>query len=443
VRVLLIDQEHCFLDFAIRCAAADHDVRLFRYAKPGETIWAGKGFKGIAFVDDWRASMAWAREGLIIASGNFKYLYELDQYRQHGFKIFAPTIASARLEIDRGAGMKAMEAAGIELPPYQVFDSLQDAEKFARKSDRCFVHKPMGDEEDKSLTYSACDPADMCGWLRRKIEAGGKLKGQCMLQEKIDMLCDFGVSGWFGPEGFLPSKWQICFEHKKLMNGEIGPNTPEMGSVCQYAESEKLADEMLVPMAAALQATGHRGDFSVGVGIDTKGKAWPFEFTARCGWPAFYIQTASHKGDPAQWMRELLDGKDTLKVTNDVATGVCMTQHPWPDSNAPEGKVVGNPIMGIEEYYDDAHCAMVMVGKGPKYEDGKVVERPIYMTAGAYVLVATGLGKTVAKSRKTVYRVADAIKFKDAEYRTDIGEKIAPVLPKLHAAGYARDLEYE
>lgn len=387
--------------------------------------------------------MSWARDGLIVPSGNFKYLYELDQYRQHGFKIFAPTVASSRLEIDRGAGMKAMEAAGIALPPYQVFDSLQDAEKFARKSDRCWVHKPMGDEEDKSLTYVSCDPGDMCGFLRAKIEAGTKLKGKVMLQEKVDMLCDFGVSGWFGPEGFLPDKWNISIEHKKLMNDEKGPNTPEMGTVCQYVEAEKLADEMLVPLAAALQATGHRGDFSVGAGIDTKGNAHFYEVTARCGWPAFFIQTASHKGDPAQWMRDLLDGKDTLKVSRDVAIGVVMAQHPWPDSNAPEDKVVGNPIMGLDEHYDDVHCAMVMIGKGAKYEDGKVKEGPIYQTAGTYVLTATGLGKTVTRARKAVYRVVDDIKFRDAEYRTDIGRKIEPVLGKLHSAGYAADLIYE
>lgn len=443
MRVLLIDQDGMFLDLAIRCAAAGHDVRWFKFNKPGKHDRAGEGFKGFQIVDDWRPHMAWAKDGLIVASHNGRFLHELDRYREHGFKIFAPTVASAKLEISRETGMKALEAAGVDLPPYEVFDSLEAAEKFARKADCCYVFKPMGDEEDKSLTYVAADPADLVGWLRAKIQRGAKLKGRCMLQERIDMLCELGVSGWFGPEGFLPEKWQVCVEHKKLMDGEIGPNTGEMGTVCQYVETDKLADEMLVPMQAALMATGHRGDFAVGVGVDTKGKAWPFEFTARCGWPCFYIQTASHKGDPAQWMRDLLDGEDTLKVSRDVAIGVVMGQPRWPYNCSTPEMVEGNPIRGLEEVYDDVHCASVMIGRGAKWESGKIVEGPIYQTTGEYVLVATGLGKTIAQARKRVYRVVDTVKFPDAMYRTDIGEKIEGALPALHKAGYALELAYD
>lgn len=424
------------LDFAIRCAAAGHEVRWHRYAKPNESIRAGEGFKtGFTIVDDFRPHMTWAKEGLIVASGNFRYLHELDRYRSYGFKIFAPTVASAKLEIDREVGMKALEAAGIELPPYHCFDSLQDAAKFARKSDQCYAFKPLdGAEGDKALTFIASEPEEMCGWLEDKIKRGSKLK-KCMLQEKIDMLCDFGVSGWFGPEGFLPDKWQICFEHKKLGEGEIGPNTGEMGTVCQYAETEKLAHEMLLPMSAALSATGHRGDFSVGVGIDTKGKAWPFEFTARCGWPAFYIQTASHHGDPAQWARDLLDGKDTLKVSNDVAIGVVLAQPRWPYNCSPPDLVEGNPILGLEDVYDDIHCAGVMIGK--------TASGPQFQTTAEYVAIATSLGKTVDQARKRVYRVVDQVKIPDMIYRRDIGVKLKPILGKLHSAGYAKGLSYD
>src|SRR5690349_15742474 len=105
--------------------------------------------------------MPWARKGLVLNTGNRKHLLELDRYREHGFNIFGPTAKSAELEIKRGIGMEAMAEAGIEVPPYQIFNSLAEAERFARKSDRAWVHKPMGDEEDKSLTYVAKDPADL------------------------------------------------------------------------------------------------------------------------------------------------------------------------------------------------------------------------------------------------------------------------------------------
>lgn len=439
MRCLLVDQEALGLDFALRLAAEGHEVRWFRYTK--RAIRDGEGFDGIKIVDDWRPHMAWAKDGLIWCSGNFRYLHELDRYRtDFGYKVFAPTVASARLEIERSAGMEAMRAAGMDLPPYQIFDGLAETEAFARKSDRAWVFKPMGDTDDKALTYVGKDPADLVGWLRRQIARGAVIKGKCMLQEKIDMLCEFGVSGWFGPDGFLPGKWQVCFEHKPLMNGDIGPNCGEQGTICQYTETEKLSDECLAPMAPALAALGHRGDFAVGVGIDKAGKAWPFEFTARCGWPAYFIQMASHRGDPAKWMRDLLDGKDSLRVSEDVAIGVVCAQPRYPYNNSPPEMVEGNPISGLDAVWPDIHPVSVMIGKGPVMQDGKVVEAPSHQTTGEYVLVATGLGKTITKARERVYDTIGEISFPSMMYRTDIGEKVIKTLPDLQKHGYATEM---
>lgn len=387
--------------------------------------------------------MPWARDGLIVTTGNWRFMGELDRYRDLGYRIFAPTVKSAELEIQRGAGMDAMKAAGIEIPPYETFASLEDAERFARKSDRGWVFKTMGDEADKSLSYVAADPADLVGWIRQKIARGMVLKGPCMLQEKIEMLAELGVSGWCGPDGFLPDKWQICFEHKKLMDGEIGPNTGEQGTVCQYVETDKLADECLKPMEPILRALGHRGDFAVGVGIDTAGRAWPFEFTCRLGWPAFFIQVASHKGDPAKWMRDLLDGKDSLRVSQDVAIGVVCAQPMYPYGKSPPELVEGNPISGLDAVMDDIHLVSVMLGKGPRMTDeGKVALGEAYLTTAEYVLAATGLGKTIEKARERVYRTVDAFTFPNKIYRTDIGLKLEKPLPKLHRFGYAREMEF-
>ena len=383
--------------------------------------------------------MEWAREGLIVLTGNFVFTRELDRWREFGYPIFAPTYQSARIEIDRMHGMKTAQAAGLAVPEYHVFNSLEETEAFARKSDRGWVFKPGGDEENKALTYVSSDPADMVGWLRRQIAAGKKMK-QCLLQEKVEVLSELGVSGWMGPEGFLPDKWQVCVEHKKLMNGEIGPATGEQGTVCQYVESDKLADEMLVPLEPILRTLGHRGDFSVGAIVDTKGKAWFLEVTARCGYPAWFIQIASHKGDPAKWMKDLLQGKDSLRVSYDAAIGVVMAQPRYPYNASTPEMVEGNPIAGVEEGDDAVHLCSVMKGKGPKMEGGKITEGPILQTTGEYVLVCTGLGKTIESARKRVYGVVDDIKFPDRMYRTDIGEKVQKCLPTLQKHGYLADL---
>jgi phosphoribosylamine--glycine ligase len=441
VNVLIIDSDCAGLDFAMRAAAADHAVRLFRYSKGPTKCATGFG-KLFELVDDWRPSMPWAKDGLILMTFNNRYVTELDRFRDFGFKnIFGPTVASSRLEIQRSAGMEAMQAVGVAVPPYETFDSLEATEAFARKSDRAWVFKPMGDEEDKSLTYVSKDPADLVAWLRRQMKLGKKLAGKAMLQEKVERLAEIGVSGWMGPDGFLPDRWQVCFEHKPLLNGDIGPATGEMGSVCQYVEKDKLAEQMLMPLEPVLRTLGHRGDFAVGALLDTKGNAHFLEFTARCGYPAWWIQAASHRGDPVRWMKDLLDGKDSLKVSYDVAIGVVMAQPDFPYDKAKPEMIEGIPIRGADKVMADLHLVVAMLGKGPVMENGRVVDRPTYETAGTYVCVATGLGKTVDRAREKVYGVVDQVHFPNRMFRSDIGLKVQKALPKLHSYGYALDMK--
>jgi phosphoribosylamine--glycine ligase len=443
MNVLIIDSDHVGLDFAMRAAAADHAVRLFRYSKKPTRYAEGFG-KFFELVDDWRPSMAWAKDGLILVTANNRYITELDRYREFGFKnIFGPTVASSRLEIMRSAGMEAMQAIGIDVPPYQTFDSLDAAEAFARKSDRAWVFKPMGDEEDKSLTYVSKDPADLVGWLQRQMKLGKKLAGKAMLQEKVDRLAEIGVSGWMGPEGFLPECFEVCHEHKPLFPGDIGPATGEQGTVMAYTEKDKLAEQMLLPLEPVLRTLGHRGDFAVGAMVDTKGKAHFLEFTARCGYPAWYIQAASHRGDPVKWMKDLLDGKDSLKVSYDVAIGVVLAHPDYPYDNARPEMVEGIPIRGAEAVLPDLHLVEAMLGKGPVMENGKVADRPTYETAGTYIAVATALGKTVQKAREKVYSIVKSVHYPDVMYRNDIGSRLEQELPKLHRFGYAVDIRWQ
>jgi len=439
MNVLIVDTENMGLDFALRCAAAGDDVRLYRHMTKRRDRY-GEGFKEITLVDDWEPSMPWARSGLVVNTGNYTLLHRLNRYREMGYPIFGPTPQSARLEIDRLAGMKAAQAVGIAVPEYHIFESLEETEKFARKQDRGFVFKPAGDEENKALTYVASDPADLVGWLRRQIAAGKQMK-QCMLQEKVEVLSELGVSGWMGLDGFLPDKWGLSVEHKKLMCGEHGPSTGEMGTLCQYCETDKLCEEMLLPFEPVLKTLGHRGDFSIGAVVDTSGKAWFLEVTARMGYPAWWIQMASHRGNPSRWMADLLMGKDSLRVSYDVAIGVVCAQPPFPyGHDVPFDMVEGNPIGGVDDFPEQVHLASVMRAKGPVWRDGKIVEEQTYETAGPYVLVCTGLGKTIERAREKVYRAVDGVRFSDKIFRDDIGEKVIDCLPKLQKFGYALDL---
>src|SRR5215475_12966596 len=100
MRVLVIDTEQLGLDFALRCAASNHETRLYRHM-PKRKERYGEGFREIRLVDDWRGSLEWVgRDGLIVNTGNFTLVHELERYREFGFNVFGPTPQSAKIEID-------------------------------------------------------------------------------------------------------------------------------------------------------------------------------------------------------------------------------------------------------------------------------------------------------------------------------------------------------
>ena len=444
MNILIIDDNMgAGLDFAYRCIEYGHKVKLLR--KRGETY--GDGFHGIIMVDNYKNHMAWAKNGLIINTGNAVHLRELDRYRKDfGFEqsIFSPSWKSAQLEIDRKDGIELLERAGIPTPPYKEFASLEEAQKAVLSSDKCWVFKTLGSEEDKSLSFVSSSPEEMYGWLQAKIDGGLKLKGKCILQEKIDLVAELGCSGWMGSEGFLENKWQLCFEHKKMMDEELYVTTGEVGSVTQYNKKDRIAEDFLKPLEKEILALGHRGDTAINGGIDKKGNYWFFEWTMRCGWPCFWAQTASHEGDdPAQWMKDALNGKDTLKVHYNPCVIVVLFIPPYPFSSQKlemEEKIQGLPIKGFEEHWDDIHPVCVKIGDGYKVESGKAEKVSQFQTSGEYVACVTSLDPSLKKSKENAYKIIEDIKIPDLGYRTDIADKVMKVLPNLHELGYALDM---
>ena len=439
MRILILDTDACGVDLAYRAAVAGHEVKLWIPSGPdGKPAHDGDGFPGIEKVTSWRPHMAWAKRGLIVNLFNDKKLTaELDDWRRFGMPIFGPSAKSAELERNRGLGMKFIEQHGIEIPKFTTFKTLEEAIAFAWKATQPYVFKTMGDEEDKSLSYVASDPADLVGWLEMKRDQGLKLKGPCMLQEKIDKICDVGVSGWMGKHGFLQGKFTVNFEHKKLMPGDYGPNTGEMGTVIKYVEGGRLVDEMLLPFEKSLIELGHIGDFDVECGIDSKGNAHPYEFSARFGWPSTQIAFACHTGDPVNWMKAAVaTGDDLLEVDDRVAIGVLMCRPPFPNKNEDPQSNVGYPIAGVEDVWDHVSPWQMMLADGAVMDGDHPGKGEVYKTTGEYICVVTALGPDVHDVIPQVYETVDRIKFADRIVRNDIGARLEKELPKLHALGY-------
>ena len=437
LRLLCIDTFGEFiLDWLLRCKKDGHDVKWFRSEAKHPV---GKDM--IEIVPDWRAWIQWA--DIVFLTDNMKYLKELENWRARGVKIVGPSWESAQWELNRTLGMKVLEKHGIEVPAYKEFSDYESAIAYVKREDRAFVSKPCGDETDKALSYVGKSPKNLIYKLG-EWKKNQKLKGKFILQEKITGI-ECAVGGWFGPGGFNQG-WEENWEHKALMTSNIGPNKGEMGTVMRMVKKSKLAKLVLEPLADTLEKMGYIGCVDVNCIVDDTGKPWPLEFTMRPGCPAFLIQQALHCGDHLEWLYDLAEGRDARCLTLDkIAVGVCMVLPPFPNAGEKKDDVVGIPIYGMtKQNRDCVHPCQVMMGEAPQDAGGKIVTLPCWVTAGSYVLVATGVGDTVRQARKQVYGVLDDLKETPSSpfWRIDIGADLKKQLPSLQSYGMALGMEF-
>lgn len=436
MKILICDDDGVGLSYAIRAAQAGHQVRLFVQPKPTNHESIGTGFKGVEKVDNWVSHAKWA--DLIFVTTNTRWMPKIDALKKAGFPVFGPSIESANLEIDRETGMKFFEKHGIECVPYKTFPNFAAAEAHVRKTEERFVMKTLGSEEDKSLTYVSKSPADLIAWMQRTPPP----KGPVMLQEFVKGI-EFGVSRYIGSKGFV-GQFNESFEHKKTMAGNFGPNCGEAGTVAYFTPESKIGKDTLGKMEADLVAMGHTGDIALGFMIDEKGKPWPTEFTCRPGWPCSNLFLGATKSDPMAWMKDALDGKDTTSFSEAIGCCVVMAAGTWPNENPEPEKTIGMPIYGVTKTNQrHLHPQSVRVETLPDMEGGKVVERPMWATAGDYVAVVTGFGRDVKQSAERAYKTIDQLSYSNRIVRNDIGKALEKELPELHALGYALHCDYE
>ena len=439
MRLFILDTDRVGLDLALRAIAAGHEVKLYR----PKGFKDGDGFPGLTTTTNYRDGIKWAgRDGLTTTTCNTIYMQDLDRWRAMGYPIWGPTKASANLEIDRAHGMEVMAQHDLTIAPYHKVNSLKEALAFAWKTDKTHCFKTLGSEEDKSLTFLAKDPGQMVEWIDNKIKSGITLKGPCMLQEKIDMIAEVGIAAYLSKDGFLDGKYEISFEFKKMMNDDFGPATGEAGTVIQYVKSGFMVD-IIKRFENHYRALGHTGDIAINGGITKDGDYMPFEKTSRSGWPDEFIRRHLNKGDPVEWMKAAMEGRDELKVSYDCAVGVVCAQKPYPYSDGTPEEVEGKPIYGVDEVAENIHFAQVMMSKGAVWDGKKTIEDKLPRTTGPYVMVATGSGKSVSEARKDVYGTIDKISMADMLVRSDIGCKLEKQLPKLHALGIATEVIWD
>jgi phosphoribosylamine--glycine ligase len=439
--ILVIDPSGLTLDWCLRCVNAGHTVKL--YTKGSRASHIGQGL--VDKVDNWRAYVKVA--DLIFSSDNLEFMDEIQELQDKGYPVFGPGKKSAKLELNRMYGQQVIEAFGGPTIPSFEFKNYEQAIKFVKENPKRYVSKPCGEEEDKTLSYVAKDEADMIGFLTKRKEKG-KGSPYFILQE-FKPGVEIAVTGIFGPGGWV-DYWCEGFEFKKQMNGDLGVNTGEMGTVTRYTKTSKLADMLMKPMEEELKKIGYVGMLDMNCIVDEKdGTPWPMEWTARPGYPMWNImQPLMDNDDPAEWMLDIIKGNSkTFKAKEGTCVGVVMANSDFPFNKKDEEDYLDFPVLTddvSDSEIDNLHPCEMKLTSAMKMMGEKLVEGvPEWGTAGSYILVCTGTGSSISEAKDKAYELVKKVKLgNDPQYRTDIGEKCEKALVKLRKFGFCTGWKY-
>ncbi len=205
-------------------------------------------------------------------------------------------------------------------------------------------------------------------------------------------------------------------DHKRLKDGDQGPNTGGMGAyspapVVTADVHARAMREIIMPTIRGMEKDGipYTGFLYAGLMIDKAGHPKTLEFNCRMGDPETQPILMRLKSDLVDVMAAGTDGKlDQIELQWDrrTALGVVMAAHGYP-----EDPRKGDLISGLPADNDEA----MVFHAGTAMQDGKPV------TSGGRVLCVTALADNVKQAQQRVYAVADQVRFDGAQYRRDIG----------------------
>jgi phosphoribosylamine--glycine ligase len=362
-----------------------------------------------------------------------------DKLAAPGRLVFGPTAEAARLEADKAWAKQLMKASSIPTADARVFTDARAAKDYLASRE----HPPALEGKAQKLAGKAGAE------LPPVIKAAGLAKGKGVIvpstfkeaNEAIDRIMvarEFGEAGsrviieerLEGPEvsvlaivdGHNILVLPPCQDHKRLLDGDKGPNTGGMGAYCPapVIDDATLAiveRDVLVATVDALRREGieYKGVLYAGIMLTPAGPK-VLEFNCRFGDPECQPLMARLKSDVIDLLCAACTGTlDTVDVQWDDRTACCvvLAARGYPD--APKKGAV---IEGLDDASKHENVFVTIAG-ATRNKDGDTV------VSGGRVLGVTGLGATISEAREAAYGACEAIKFEGAQFRRDIGSKAA------------------
>jgi phosphoribosylamine--glycine ligase len=401
-----------------RALAGRHEI----VTAPGNAGTARLGRNAGVRVDDVEGIVALAREEkvdlVVVGPEAPLVLGVVDALEASGVRAFGPSRAAARLEGSKAFMKRFLTRHGIATAPYAIFEDPDGAEAYVRGARRPLVVKADGLCAGKGVvlpetTDEALDAIDRMMRKRTFGDAGRVV----VLEERLA-----GEEASF----HVVSDGERCVvlapaqDHKRVFDGDRGPNTGGMGAyapapIVTATVHERVMRDIVEPTLRGMREEGapFRGALFVGLMIEA-GVPRVLEFNVRFGDPETSVLVPLMNRD---WF-DLLDGsargdlsRFAVPPARGAAASVVMAAEGYPATPK-----TGDVIEGIDRA--EGHTGAFVLHAGTaRREDGAV------MTAGGRVLSVGARAESLEDAVRLAYAAVSEIRWRGEHHRSDIGHR--------------------
>mgnify|MGYP002377271746 CR=1 FL=1 len=335
-----------------------------------------------------------------------------DRLRNLGHKVVGPSQYWAQLEGSKIFAKEFMIKANIPTAKFAVVDSVELVKKHVQSFTPPYVLKADGLAAGKGVFI--CDTQEELYTAAENIFVK-KTLGNAGLKAAIEQF----TPGWelsylFFTNGREYVSLPIAQDHKRLYNGQKGPNTGGMGTWAPLDISNELDQnirkKVIEPTLAEISKGNsvYRGVVFLGIMVNGNEPS-VLEYNVRMGDPETQSILPLIETNLGQFLARLADGKlNELKLNSNFASCVVLASPGYPDN--PQK---GLPIDGYESAKDTQ--TQHLIASGVRKENSQ------WVTHGGRVLGAVGVGTTKENSLKEAYSLAEKVKWQGIHFRTDIG----------------------
>jgi len=342
----------------------------------------------------------------------------VDAFRAAGLRIFGPTKAAAQLESSKDYAKAFMARHSIPTAEYRTFRAAGDAHAYVDGRGAPIVVKADGLAAGKGVVVAATREEAHAAIDRMLVGRALGDAGERVVVE--DFLTGEEASFIVMVDGRHVLPLASSQDHKRLGDGDTGPNTGGMGAyspapVVTPAVHARIMREVILPTVEGMAADGipYTGFLYAGVMVDAAGAPRVLEYNCRLGDPETQPIVMRMKSDLVDLALAAVGGTlDRVEAEWDrrAGLGVVLAAAGYPDDPRK-----GAAIHGLADVTEETHPGCKVFHAGTALDGDDVV------VSGGRVLCVSALGDSVRQAQRAAYDAVARIHFDGMQYRTDIG----------------------